>query len=169
LRSDSQSSNSISNHGLARIEHVSNHLMGLNALVLPPLQSLPSSVLAFSFATWPGACLPAGPPAFVVLSASITVCAQTTSLLSSGCCMLPSPLGDTAWRCKLGQRSCSGGLNQSQKPCSQLIPSQVICAVAWARNRVVVRQSGGNSRAMCSQSGVSGSLSFLLLYVLFLS
>jgi hypothetical protein len=42
-RSDSQSSNSISNHGSARIEHVSNHIMGLNAPVSPPLQSPPSS------------------------------------------------------------------------------------------------------------------------------
>jgi hypothetical protein len=44
-RSDSQSSNSISNHGSARIEHVSNHIMGLNAPVSPPLQSPPSSVI----------------------------------------------------------------------------------------------------------------------------
>ena len=42
-RSNSQSSNSISNHGSARIEHMSNHIMGLNAPVSPPLQSPPSS------------------------------------------------------------------------------------------------------------------------------
>jgi hypothetical protein len=42
-RSDSQSSNSISNHGSARIEHMSNHIMGLNAPVSPPLQLPPSS------------------------------------------------------------------------------------------------------------------------------
>ncbi|KAH9991761.1 kinase-like domain-containing protein [Russula vinacea] len=47
-RSDSQSSKSISNHGSDRIEHVSNHIMGLNAPVSPPLQSPPSSVIGTS-------------------------------------------------------------------------------------------------------------------------